>query len=330
VEERDLKRVLELSLREAQQNCQVSKVDNGEKKPTSFKKDEPVTGKDENDDDEDFNFSKKTKKRNSAENSASKNKRKKFEKVDSDEEFAGSSSDGDDFNFKKKKPKKKEKSAEKVKKDASKTVLSTSSEAKLDVVVPPQTVEKESDVANVESEPPQKPLAEKPGKKKAEKRRSHSNEDEEDEEEYSDASDDFKKKSKKSKTKNTDKGSATKAKSSTNETKSTEPPSAKSILTEKTNKPFEAKVVLEKLPSKSTSEPEKVAPVACVAATSKTSLINKFSASSVKPPVNTGYKPPASTTPLGRIELHNPSPVHRVGLSRNSKVRPLHPNAKLT
>jgi hypothetical protein len=34
------------------------------------------------------------------------------------------------------------------------------------------------------------------------------------------------------------------------------------------------------------------------------------------------------STPLGKIELKNPSPMVRVGLSRNSRVKPLHPNAK--
>ena len=37
----------------------------------------------------------------------------------------------------------------------------------------------------------------------------------------------------------------------------------------------------------------------------------------------------ACSSPLGRIEIKTPSPFARVGLSRNSKVKPLHPNAKL-
>jgi hypothetical protein len=37
----------------------------------------------------------------------------------------------------------------------------------------------------------------------------------------------------------------------------------------------------------------------------------------------------SSSSPLGRIEIKTPSPFARVGLSRNSKVKPLHPNAKL-
>ena len=38
----------------------------------------------------------------------------------------------------------------------------------------------------------------------------------------------------------------------------------------------------------------------------------------------------SNPSPLGRIEIKSSQPQYRVGLSRNSKVKPLHPNVKLS
>jgi hypothetical protein len=194
-----------------------------------------------------------------------------------------------------------------------------------------EILEKQMQVENVKPDP----VVERPVKKKSEtksKLESESSEDDKvvSERSESDSDDDFKKKPK-----NSAKKKKPAEKSSKTEKKFVEPPPVENkVLAEKTNNSPEAKVVVGKLEPPKPVESDK--PVKSVASavssvSSKTNLLNKFS--SHTPTLNNSLtnkpaNPGVSTTPLGRIEIRTPSPAYRVGLSRNSKVKPLHPNVK--
>lgn len=72
---------------------------------------------------------------------------------------------------------------------------------------------------------------------------------------------------------------------------------------------------------------EKTEPAAFVQPILKTKPIEAPKAN-LQVSANFKAQQPCNSSPLGRIEIKSPANV-RVGLSRNSKVKPLHPNAKL-
>ena len=177
----------------------------------------------------------------------------------------------------------------------------------------------------------------------------------EESEEYGSDEDDFK--PKKSKKKTPPKKKASPAEKKTKEKKS--PVNSKKKQSEKENAPEESKPVsniaakeikeikettnqiintpkpdppvakLVSQPVLTTPKPAATAPVSEKSVTSfpkKTE--NTASKTATNPSISSLNKPSTNSSPLGRIEIKTTSPYVRVGLSRNSKVKPLPPNVK--
>ena len=242
-------------------------------------------------------------------------------------------SDSDDFQ-KKDKPKKKSTPPEKLKK--------APSTDDTDIEVP--TIKKADN--STEKKKKKKPLNFSDSENEADSFSDHKNaKTDEENDDNDDDDDDFKKKKKPKKT-------ASKKKTSPDE-------KDKVLTKKKSEKENNAPIITTKsmLPTKSiTTDVSKVAQEQSHVTTPFTSKVSKpssFASNSTSTP-NASALPveknslnpvnkflahnnllnksatAASSSPLGRIEIKTPSPFARVGLSRNSKVKPLHPNAKLT
>lgn len=180
--------------------------------------------------------------------------------------------------------------------------------------------------------------AKKPAKKtppKNTKKKSKKIESDDDEEDYEDedSGDDFKKSKSKKKTppakkKTSPSGSGKKGKNAKKIDEASQPLVEKDMNTVK--EPVFSKVSLK---FDEPCDETKIIVPKLTSSSSSSSRKSFSSVESVKPEkknnLNSSLNLNTAPSPLGRIEIKTAQPQYRVGLSRNSKVKPLHPNVKL-